>query len=385
MLKDFLTRHQDELSTNVQSFGHRALLVDCSSRSSFSPRVLRSQSLARSLLSLLFALCFVVSNVVGLRVAASRNATLAASNPTDSAAALDSNSEGDSSGYRFEYIDGKPRLARTGNSSTPNAPLSLTNITGPVGSGAFGTTVTVLPNGNIVVTDPQYDITSPATVADVGAVYLYDNATLALISTLTGSTADDFVGSGDITVLTNGNFVVRSTNWNNPTGPIAQVGAVTFCNATTGLNGVVSGSNSLIGARPSDFVGYPGVNLTPGVIPLTNGNYVVISSLWDNPSPVIADVGAVTLCNGTTGRTGTVSSANSIVGSTASDKVGSSGVIGEGCVTALPNGNYVVRSALWSKPSPLTANVGAVTWGDGTAGAVGAVSSANSLIGGTAS
>jgi len=48
------------------------------------------------------------------------------------------------------------------------------DITGPVGSGSFGTTVAMLPNGNIVVTDPTYDITTPILVTDVGAVYLYD-------------------------------------------------------------------------------------------------------------------------------------------------------------------------------------------------------------------
>ena len=41
------------------------------------------------------------------------------------------------------------------------------DIPGPAGSGAFGTTVTVLPNGNIVVTDPN------GPVSNVGAVYLY--------------------------------------------------------------------------------------------------------------------------------------------------------------------------------------------------------------------
>ena len=67
-----------------------------------------------------------------------------------------------------------------------------TDINGPAGSGRFGTSVTVLPNGNFVVTDPYYD--APGPVADVGAVYLYNGATHALISTLTGSTAGDQVG-----------------------------------------------------------------------------------------------------------------------------------------------------------------------------------------------
>ena len=68
-----------------------------------------------------------------------------------------------------------------------------TDIIGPAGSEQFGTTVTVLPNGNFVVTDPFYDATGP--VADVGRVYLYNGNTLALINTMTGTAANDGVGS----------------------------------------------------------------------------------------------------------------------------------------------------------------------------------------------
>ena len=66
------------------------------------------------------------------------------------------------------------------------------DLVGPTGSGQFGTSVTVLPNGNIVVTDPQYTV---GTTVHVGAVYLYDGGTGAVISTLTGSTAGDQVGA----------------------------------------------------------------------------------------------------------------------------------------------------------------------------------------------
>src|SRR5260370_11786770 len=47
-------------------------------------------------------------------------------------------------------------------------------------------------------------------------------------------------------------------------------------------------------------------------------------------------------------------------------------------VTALTNGNYVVRSPGWN------GGMGAVTWGSGTAGVSGAVSDANSLVGSSA-
>ncbi|HEU4575312.1 MAG TPA: hypothetical protein VFS36_09945, partial [Chitinophagaceae bacterium] len=78
------------------------------------------------------------------------------------------------------------------------------NITGPAGSGQFGSFITVLTNGNYVVADPYYD---EGAVTDVGAVYLYNGSTHSLISTLKGSTANDQVGLYAIIALANGNFV----------------------------------------------------------------------------------------------------------------------------------------------------------------------------------
>src|SRR5262249_53861991 len=112
-------------------------------------------------------------------------------------------------------------------------------------------------------------------------------------------------------------------------------------------------------------------NYYGGVTALSNGNYVVSSSNWDNGATT--EAGAVTWGSGTTGVSGVISSANSLVGSSANDFVGG------GCVTALNNGNYVVNSDDWDNGA--ATNAGAVTWGSGTAGIVGVVSSANSLVG----
>src|SRR5690349_16855057 len=61
------------------------------------------------------------------------------------------------------------------------------DIVGPSGSGHFGSGVYVLPNDNVVVTDPDF---SPAGISAAGAVYLY-TPNGSLISTLTGSSAND--------------------------------------------------------------------------------------------------------------------------------------------------------------------------------------------------
>ncbi len=237
--------------------------------------------------------------------------------------------------------------------------LAQTDITGPTGSGAFGEKVYTLPNGNFVVVDSLFDT---GAIVDVGAVWLYDGATLAPIGSLKGSTAQDKVGSGGVVVLTNGNFVVSSPLWDN--GPVAEAGAVTWVNGVSGISGAVSALNSLVGSTADDKVG------ANGITALSNGNYVVRTDLWDGAA---ADVGAVTWGNGEAGIKGVVSLSNSLVGSTANDQVGNSGV------TALTNGNYVVNSRNWA-----AADVGAVTWGNGVTGITGIVSASNSLVGSTA-
>ncbi len=242
------------------------------------------------------------------------------------------------------------------------------DIPGPAGSGAFGSSVTVLPNGNIVVTDP----TGP--VSNVGAVYLYSPAGV-LISTITGSSTNDQVGSGGITVLTNGNFLILSPNWRN--GAAANAGAVTWASASNGVSGVVSSLNSLTGTQERDLVGFIDNAGFDGVTVLSNGNYVVVSPQWDNGSS--ADVGAVTWGNGSTGTSGAVAVANSLIGPTADALVGFYEAI------ALSNGNYVVVSPFWRHPDVIPPqSVGAVTWANGSSGLVGVVSTANSLVGASA-
>ncbi len=239
------------------------------------------------------------------------------------------------------------------------------DIAGPPGSNAFGSGITVLPNGNIVVIDSF-------AASGLGRVHLYSPSG-SLISTLSGSIASDQVGSNGIVVLGNGHFVVMSQYWSN--GNNLNAGAVTWVNGSTGLNGAVSSGNSLVGSVQDDLVGSSGSTGRPGVTALSNGHYVVASSHWNNGATT--GVGAVTWANGNTGRTGTVTPANSLIGTNFDDMIGHSGV------TALSNGHYVVRSPFWA--NGLASGAGAATWGDGTSGTIGTVSPSNSLVGTTIS
>ncbi len=234
--------------------------------------------------------------------------------------------------------------------------------------------IIALTNGNYVVTTWGWDNGS---AADAGAVTWGNGAggttgTINASNSLIGSTKNDYVGSdnlkaNNVKALSNGNYVVSSGYWdriNADNSVITNAGAVTWGNGLGGTVGVVSASNSLVGSKKGNQIG--------NVTVLSNGNYVVSSPLWDNGS--VANAGAVTWGDGLGGTFGTISSANSLVGSTANDNVGTK-------VTALTNGNYVVSSPHWNK------GAGAVTWGDGTTGGkrlVGTLSASNSLTGTTA-
>ncbi|MFZ3150473.1 MAG: hypothetical protein WA116_02190 [Anaerolineaceae bacterium] len=240
-----------------------------------------------------------------------------------------------------------------------DSPVTQSDIIGPPDSVSFGESVTVLSNGNFVVTDPGFN-------SSRGAVYLYSPQG-ARISLLTGSQMNNSVGSGGIVPLANGNYLVLSPLWDSDQD---AVGAVTWCSQETGCNGAVSATNSLIGSSRGDQIG------SGGVTALLNGNYVVSSPNWNNGS--VLHVGAVTWGNGATGTVGKVSAANSLVGSTLEDKVGSNNNAG---VTPLTNGNYLVGTPTWDNGA--VEDAGALTWGNGAVGIKGTISEANSLVGST--
>jgi hypothetical protein len=224
------------------------------------------------------------------------------------------------------------------------------SLVGSSGYDYVGNSVTALSNGNYVVS--SYDWNGYRGEATWGSGTTGVSGTVSASNSLVGSSPQDVVGTS-VTALSNGNYVVGSSGWNGSRG------AATWASGTTGVSGTVSASNSLVGSSPQDAVG-------ASVTPLTNGNYVVRSGLWNGSR------GAATWCSGTTGVSGSVSESNSLVGSNANDFVGNS-------VTALSNGNYVVSSPYWS------GNRGEATWGSGITGVSGVVSGSNSLVGSSAS
>ncbi len=214
----------------------------------------------------------------------------------------------------------------------------------------FGQTLQVISSGNILVFNANDDFAA----TNSGAVYLFDGLTGALISQLRGSAANDRVGSGSVVRnLTGGNLLVSSPFWNG------SAGALTTFNPLTGAAGALSSANSLVGSAPGDQVG------SSGTTSLAGGKFAIFSPNWNGAA------GAITWADGSNGITGVVSSANSLVGALANDRVGNSGI------SSLAGGKYYVATSAWN------GNAGAVTWIDSAAPLTGVVGSGNSLVGGT--
>jgi hypothetical protein len=130
--------------------------------------------------------------------------------------------------------------------------------------------------------------------------------------------------------------------------------------------GAISAANSLVGGSDGDAVGQE-------IVSLGLGSYLVLSPLWDNGAAV--EAGAVTWGSSLGGVSGVVSSANSLMGSSANDNLGAHNSVG-----GSERGDYVVLSPHWDNGDILDA--GAVTWMDGLEGATtGEITAQNSLLG----
>lgn len=293
--------------------------------------------------------------------------------------------------------------------------------TAPAGYGdAVGSSVTALPGGGYVVASPQW--TNGAAVY-TGAVTWVDGSTghargesatgaaIANANSLTGD-AGDAVGarsngsvpvysdsnyntstyvtttssgtrvsanSNGIQLLENGNYLVVDTSWHGGRG------AVSFASGASGLAGRVSSTNALVGGTAGDYVG-------SSVLEVSGSHYAVLSPHWDNTATSAVNAGAVSWGSGTGGITGTVSGANSLVGTGGFDAVGSGGAKAVGALGGDGlRSDLIVLSPHWGNrggASESTVAYGAVTWLDGATGhahgeaGTGAnVSASNSLVG----
>jgi Repeat of unknown function (DUF5650)/FG-GAP-like repeat len=211
-------------------------------------------------------------------------------------------------------------------------------------------------------------------------------------------------------------LAIRSNHWNSSRG------AITFISNISTAFGEISENNSIVGVN-SDDLSYASVkplrsgnclisstnwnggrgavrfifncNNTVGtlseanslvgsianqnvgsILELPNGNLIISNPAWNNYR------GSITFVNQFTGLpVGFISEANSLVGTTANDLIGVVSGGNDG-ITILPNSNIIIRSPKWDNGSILDA--GALTLISGSTATPGFVSSANSLIGNSA-
>jgi hypothetical protein len=224
-----------------------------------------------------------------------------------------------------------------------------------------------LKAGAYVIGSPMWDEWDEGAIVDVGALTFAKGRSpvgaVSAANSLVGSKSKDSVGTA--VVLTSGAYVALAPLAAN--GATSQAGAVVWCDAAaSGCKGRLdAAANTLRGDKAGDQVGYGGVT------DLGNGNFVVVSSVWNLPGQ--ARVGAVTF-RAPASAAAVVDAGNSLVGTLAGDQIGSGGV------TLLTSLDYVVSSPLRAYDASRQ-EAGAATWGSRFTGVSGAVSVSNSLLG----
>ncbi|MEQ8664043.1 MAG: hypothetical protein RLW62_24765, partial [Gammaproteobacteria bacterium] len=227
-----------------------------------------------------------------------------------------------------------------------------------------------LANGNVLILSPGWD-------SGKGAVTFVDlvngtlptgfvNATNSLLGALPG----DEIGFDGSTATVDEFFAGANHYYAVFSGNFQPGGAVTFGDAASGISGVVSNANSLVGIGAGDDVGLITNSSVADFEQLSNGNLVLLHPGWND------DAGAATFVDlvNAAGLTGTIGAGNSAIGATSGDRVGSDGV-----VELFGTGLFAVVSPDWENGGQ--AQAGALTWGDIDTGVIGVVGPGNSLVG----
>ncbi|MES9137010.1 hypothetical protein ABER38_12070, partial [Cutibacterium acnes] len=154
--------------------------------------------------------------------------------------------------------------------------------------------IVALSDGGFAIVSPDYSYQpAAALISKAGAVHWVAagdsprGSTNQYTKALVGAATNDRVGSGGVTELNNGAFVVASPEWSSKRGAATFVGN----GSTLDLTNVTAG-NSLTGANTNDQIS------VGGITKLSDGNYVVNSFRWNG------NRGAVTWVNGSNGLIG---------------------------------------------------------------------------------
>ena len=121
---------------------------------------------------------------------------------------------------------------------------------------SVGLGITALTNGNYVVNSLLWD---NGGIVDAGAVTWGNGTTgvkglVTALNSLVGTHTNDNIGSGGVTALSNGNYLVESSFWDYGAFAFVNAGAVSKGNGATGTSGTVSALNSVVGQASNAFL-----------------------------------------------------------------------------------------------------------------------------------
>lgn len=257
---------------------------------------------------------------------------------------------------------GRVGSAFTGTLSASNSLVGGSSTQPLVGDS--GQLVVGIPSGYFIAASPDW---GDGGGANRGAVTWSSLATpvvgaISASNSLVGGLANSRVGTGLVVDGTHGFALVNSPQWGDAGG--ANRGAVTRISLSTGLTGLISASNSLVGSQAGDRVGSDGIALN------SDGSYVVFSPEWGSQS------GAITWGSASTGVTGAVDptavTGNSLVGSVGSRYGAWRWTVGDRLLVIAPT---------WSDDVANAPNKGAFTVLDPLVKTPGLVSATNSVVG----
>jgi filamentous hemagglutinin family protein len=221
--------------------------------------------------------------------------------------------------------------------------------------------------------------------SNAGAVTLFNTSagdllgTLSASNSLVGRSAGDRVGVADYGVslassdlfrdLGSGYFAMRTANWKANASDSTAAGAVTWVNTTATLpTGVVSTSNSLVGANAGDLLGLDDVltDITPLFKNMGSGWYALTSAHFDS------NKGAMTVFNRSAAPVGVLGTSNSLVNTSTA-----TGVFNASNASIVQLGaGYALMTPTWGNNLE-----GAITYVPNTTAVSGAISSTTSLVG----
>ena len=252
-----------------------------------------------------------------------------------------------------------------------NNPTPFTQTVGSGNSLVGATTLANLGGGNTVISQYSNGKLVVLNRANTGSITLVQTpsslaGTVAAVNSLVGSSVGDFTGAtvyNDYYTSPYTRLFVTLPNWKN--GALAAAGAVTALDvsAITSPSGAISATNSLVGSSAGDALGANGVQIN-------SDGYVINTPLWSNGA--VTSAGALTFFGiGAALPTGTISAANSVLGTATGDLTGASlqsfGITGKRILVASNYGGGTGAVAVLNFANP----------------GVGTLNASNALVGST--